>query len=181
MTEIYCLTILESRSPRSRRQQVFVFVFSWGLSPWLVTGHVLFVSSHGLLPVSLSQSHLLTWTLVWLGPPVMTLFCLKYLFKDLLLNMVTFWGTRSKDFNIWMWGTQFSPTHPVWQEVGNCTSHLAATQRWAQDWAGKEQSHRARGQRYLHCSTPCQVEWQISSFVNSVWVGVFKRTPGRKT
>ena len=39
------LTVMESGSPRSRCQQI---CFSWGLSAWLVDGHLLVVSSHGL-------------------------------------------------------------------------------------------------------------------------------------
>ena len=47
-TEIYCLTVLKPRSPRSKRQLVG---FRQGLSPWLAGGHLPAVSSHGLSSV----------------------------------------------------------------------------------------------------------------------------------
>ena len=49
-TEIYFLIALEAGSSRSRVNRVGFF---WGLSPWLVDGRLLPVSSHGLPSVHL--------------------------------------------------------------------------------------------------------------------------------
>lgn len=76
--EIYFLTVLVARRPRSRSQ----LSFFWLLSPWLADWHLFSVISHGFL-LCLPLVSLLSMTLVILeqDPPMISFQC-NYSFKS---------------------------------------------------------------------------------------------------
>lgn len=95
------LTVLDVRSTKSTG--VGRFDFFWGLTPWLVHGGLLVVSSYGHFPV---QAH--PWcafaqifsscritSQMGLGPTLMALFQLNYLFMGLISKYSKFRDTRS--------------------------------------------------------------------------------------
>lgn len=90
-TEMYFLSVLEARSLRSTVSRIDLF---WGVSPWLVDGHLLAVASHDLPSACI-------WVLISFlymaarldcGPLIGLHFTLMTSLKALSPNTVTFWG-----------------------------------------------------------------------------------------
>ena len=102
--EVYFLTILEARSPRSRCRQGGFF---WGLSPWLVVDGCLFLCLRVVFPsapicVLISSSYKDT-SHISLGPNHMTSFYLSYLFKGPVSKIQSHSEELGgEDCNIWI-------------------------------------------------------------------------------